>query len=203
MLKKRCLLLVLSLCVAFSFLLVTGCASPPTEELSKADKAIEEAKAKEANLYAEEAFKKAEDALKKAKEQVTAKQYKEAKQSAIDAVSLVQQAITGVEAGKAKMKEDALKTAADIEKAIDDLKTDVAEAIKKKLPVPREEVEAAIGKWGVDLAMVKDKLQGGKIHEAFSDFKAMMSAVSAKKDEIAKLGTPEAAAPAPAVPAKK
>ena len=198
MLKKRNVLSLLCVLVAFSFALVMGCASPPTEEMAKADKAVAEAKAKEANLYAEDAFKKAEDAFKKAKDQVAAKQYKEAKQVAIDTVALAQQAIAGVEAGKAKMQEDAAKMAVDVDKALDDLKADVAMAIKKKLPVPKEEVQAAIGKWGVDLATLKDKLQGGKISEAFGELKAMMTAVGAKKEEIAKLVTS-----APAAPEKK
>jgi aminoglycoside phosphotransferase len=196
MLKKRCLMSLMCVLVAFSFALVTGCAQPPTEEITKADKAVADAKTKEANLYAEESFKKAEDALKKAKDQVAAKQYKEAKQAAIDAASLAQQAIAGVEAGKAKMKEDAAKMVGDVAKALDDLNTDVAAAIKKKLAVPKEEVQAAIGKWGVDLAVVKDKLKDGKIREAFDELKAMLTAVSTKKDTISKLGTPEAAAPA-------
>jgi hypothetical protein len=195
MLKKRYSLLLMCVLVAFSFAWMTGCAQPPTEEIAKADKAVADAKSKEANLYVEEGFKKAEDALKKAKDQVTAKQYKEAKQAAIDAASLAQQAIAGIEAGKAKMKEDAAGLAADIEKAVDALKTDVAAAIKKKLPVAKEEVQAAIGKWGVDLAVVKDKLKDGKIREAFDELKAMMAAVVAKKDMINSMGTPEAAAP--------
>jgi hypothetical protein len=198
MLKKRNLLSLLCVLVALSFALVMGCAQPPTEEMAKADKAVADAKAKEANLYAQDAFKKAEDSFKKAKEQVAAKQYKEAKQAAIDTVALAQQAIAGVAAGQAKMKEDAAKIAADVDKALDELKTDVAMAIKKKLPVAQEEVQAAIGKWGVDLATVKDKLQGGKISEALGEFKAMMTAVSAKKEEIAKL-----VASAPVVPEKK
>ena len=198
MLKKRNVLSLLCVLVAFSFVMVMGCASPPTEEMAKADKAIAEAKEKEANLYAQDALKKAEDAFKKAKDQVAAKQYKEAKQAAIDTVALAQQAIAGVEAGQAKMKEDAAKMAADVDKALDELKTDVVTAIKKKLPVPKEEVQAAIGKWGGDLAAVKDKLQGGKISEALGELKAMMTAVSAKKEEIAKL-----VASAPAAPEKK
>jgi len=198
MLKKRNVLSLLCVLVAFSFALVMGCAQPPTEEMAKADKAVADAKAKEANLYAQDAFKKAEDAFKKAKDQVAAKQYKEAKQAAIDTVALAQQAIAGVEAGQAKMKEDAAKMAADVDKALDELKTDVVTAIKKKLPVPKEEVQAAIGKWGGDLAAVKDKLQGGKISEALGELKAMMTAVSAKKEEIAKL-----VASAPAAPEKK
>jgi hypothetical protein len=198
MLKKRKVLSLLCVLVAFAFALVMGCAQPPTEEMAKADKAIAEAKEKEANLYAQDALKKAEDVFKKAKEQVAAKQYKEAKQAAIDTVALAQQAIAGVAAGKAKMQEEAAKMAVDVDKALDELKTDVAMAIKKKLPVPKEEVQAAIGKWGVDLASLKDKLQSGKISEAFGELKAMMTAVGAKKEEIAKLVTS-----APAVPEKK
>jgi hypothetical protein len=198
MLKKRKVLSLLCVLVAFAFALVMGCAQPPTEEMAKADKAIAEAKEKEANLYAQDALKKAEDVFKKAKEQVAAKQYKEAKQAAIDTVALAQQAIAGVAAGKAKMQEEAAKMAVDVDKALDELKTDVAMAIKKKLPVPKEEVQAAIGKWGVDLASLKDKLQSGKISEAFGELKAMMTAVGAKKEEISKLVTS-----APAVPEKK
>ncbi|MFH1079549.1 MAG: hypothetical protein V1766_04720 [Pseudomonadota bacterium] len=201
MLKKRNVLSLLCVLVVFSFVLVMGCAKPPTEEMAKADKAVADAKAKEADLYAQDALKKAEDTLKKAKDQVAAKQYKEAKQAAIDTVALAQQAIAGVEAGKAKMKEDAVKMAADVEKALDEMKTDVATAIKKKLSIPREEIQAAIGKWGVDLATVKDKLQGGKISEAFGELKAMMTDVGAKKEEIGKL---VASAPeVPAAPVKK
>jgi len=195
MLKKRNVLSLLCVLVAFSFVMVMGCASPPTEEMAKADKVVAEAKAKEANLYAQDAFKKAEDAFKKAKDQVAAKQYKEAKQAAIDTANLAQQAIAGVEAGKAKMKEEAAKMLADVEKALDELKTDVAMAIKKKVPVPKEEVQAAIGKWGVDLAAVKDKLQGEKISEASGELKAMMTAVGAKKEDIAKLVASAPAAP--------
>ncbi len=198
MLKKRKVLSLLCVLAAFSFALVIGCAQPPTEEMAKADKAIADAKTKEANLYAPDALKKAEDAFKKAKDQIAAKQYKEAKQVAIDTVALAQQAIAGVEAGKAKMKEDAAKVIADVEKALDELKTDVAMAIKKKVPVPQEEVHTAIGKWGVDLATLKDKLQGGKISEAFGELKAMMTSVSAKKEDIVKL-----VASAPAAPEKK
>lgn len=188
---KKCHVL-LYVIIAVSFALILGCAQPPKEEMTKADKALEEARAKEANLYAEEAFKKAESALKKAKDQIMAKQYKEAKQAAVDAVNLAQQAIAAVEASKAKMKEDAVKTAEEVAKALDDLKSDVAKAIKKKLPVAKEEVQAAIGKLEVDLALVKDKLQSGKIREAFDELKGMVTAVNAKKEAISKLGTPEA-----------
>jgi hypothetical protein len=170
-------------------LMVAGCSKPPTEAMTKAEQAIEEAKQKGANLYAEDAFKKAEDLLKKAKDQVAAKQYKEALQSLTETASLTQQAVAGIEAGKAKMKGEAETYVVEGQKALEDLKKDVADAIKKKLPVPKEEVQAAIGKWEVDFAGIKDKLQSGQIREAFDGLKAMLEAVKAKREDIAKLVT--------------
>ena len=185
----------------FSLMLLAGCSKPPAEEMAKAEKAIEEAKAKESNLYAEVAFKKAEESMNKAKGFVTEKKYKEAKEAAIETVSLAQQAVTGVDAGRAKMKEEAEKYVGEAQKGLDDLKKDVADAIKKKLAVPREEVQAAIGKWEVDFAGSKDKLQSGKIREAFDELKAMVEAVKVKIEDIAKLA-PAAPVP-PAAPSKK
>jgi hypothetical protein len=74
-----------------------------------------------------------------------------------------------------------------VQKDLDDLKTEVAGAIKKKLPVPKEEVQAAIGKWEVDLAGIKDKLQSGKIREASDELKAMSEALKTKREDVAKL----------------
>jgi hypothetical protein len=184
----------------FSLMLLAGCSKPPTEALQKAEQALEDAKQKGANLYAEDSFKKAEEMLKKAKDQVAAKQYKEAAQALLEVVPAAQQAVAGVEAGKAKMKEEAEKYVGETQKGLDELKDDVVQAIKKKLPVPKEEVQAAIGKWEVDFAGIKDKLQSGNIREAFDGLKAMMEAVKVKKEDIAKLA---ATPPAPAEPPKK
>jgi hypothetical protein len=184
--------------LAFSLMLATGCSKPPTEEMAKAEKAVEEAKQKEAPLYAEDAFKKAEDSLKKAKDQVAAKAYKEAKQAAIETETLAQQAVAAVEAGKAKMKAEAEKNAEEVQKSLEDLKTDVAAAIKKKLPIAKEEVQAAIGKWEVDFAGAKDKLQNGKFREAFDDLKAILEGVKTKKEDVSKLAPTPPPTPAPA-----
>ncbi len=183
-----------------SLMLLAGCSKPPTEALQKAEQALEEAKQKGANLYAEDLFKKAEEGLKKSKDQIAAKQYKEAAQTLLEVVPAAQEAITGIEAGKAKMKKEADKFVGEAQEGLDELKTDVAAAIKKKLPVQREEVEQAIGKWGVDLAGIKDKLQSGNIREAFDGLKTMVDEIKAKKEDIAKLGTTP---PAPAEPPKK
>lgn len=177
-----------------SGLFVWGCSQPPNEEMAAAEKAMEEAKLKEAPLYVEEGYKKAEESLKKAKDLMAAKTYKEAKEAALETTALAQQAVAGVEAGKAKMKGEAEQVLQEVQTALDELKTAVAAAIKNKLPVVREEVQGAIGKWEVDLAGVRGKLQEGKIREAYDELKNMLGTIKAKKDEISQLAP--AAAPA-------
>jgi len=184
-----------------SLMLLVGCSKPPTEALQKAEQALEEAKQKGANLYVEDLFKKAEEGLKKAKDQVAAKQYKEAAQTLLEVIPAAEQAVAGIEAGKAKMKEEAEKFVGEAQKGLDELKTDVTTAIKNKLPVAKEEIQAAIGKMEVDFAGAKEKLQSGSIREAFDGLKEIIETLKAKKEDIAKLATTPP--PAPAEPPKK
>jgi len=179
---------------ALSLLVFAGCAKPPTEELAKADKAMEDAKQKEAPAYVPDLYKKAEDTLKQAKDFVAQKKYKEAKQAAIDAEAAAQQAIAGIEAAKTKMKGEAEQAVQDVQKAIDELKTTVA-AMGKKKPLAKaaEEAKEAVAKMEADFAAAKEKLQGGKIGEANDQLKALKDQANAKKEELTNL----AAAPAP------
>lgn len=176
--KLSVLLLVLSLA------LFIGCAKPPTAEMEKAEKAVAEATAKEANLYAEEAFKKAEAALKNAKDLVGGKKYKEAKAAAEEAAILAGQSVADLEANKAKMKTEADQLIVDLQKEMENLKGLVVAAVKKKVQVSREEVQAAIGKAEVDLTAVKDQLQGGKIRQAMDLLKAIGPQLKTQTDNV-------------------
>lgn len=151
-------LLVLSLFV--------GCAKPPTEEMQKAAQQIAAAEKKEANIYATELFDKASQALRSAEELVKGRKYDEAKKAAGEAIRLADQAAADVEAAKAKMRAEAELILGNIQKEMETLKSQVVTAIKRKAPVNREEVQAAIGKWEVDLTTARGQLQEGKIRDA-------------------------------------
>ena len=180
--------------ILLSLVVFAGCSKPPTEELAKADKAMEDAKQKEAPAYVPDLFKKAEEMLKKAKDYVTEKKYKEAKQAAIDAEVAFQQAIAGIEAAKAKMKGEAEQAVQDVQKAIDELKATVAAMAKKKpLAKAAEEAKEVVAKLEADFAAAKEKLQGGKIGEANEQLKAAKDQANGKKEELTNLS----AAPAP------
>jgi hypothetical protein len=189
--------IVLITMIVLSFTLLAGCAKPPTEEMAKAEKAVEEAKQKEAPAYVPDLFKKAEESLRKAKDYITNKKYKEAKQVAIETETLARQAIAAIEDAKAKVKAEAEQVAQDVQKGIDDVKALVTVAEKNKaLAAAREEVKGVITKWEADFASIKEKLQS-KAKEAGEELKAMKEQIDKKKEEAAAL-----LAPAPA-PAKK
>jgi len=198
--NRRSLNITLAVMVIFSFTLFAGCSKPPTEEMTKAEKAIEEARQKEAPVYVPDLFAKAEESLKKAKDFITNKKYKEAKQIAIETETLARQAITGIEAAKTKVKAEAEQAAQDVQKGIDDLKALVAGAEKKKaLKAVREEIQGVITQWETDFTAIKEKLQGQKIKEAGDELKAMKEQVVKKIEEATgQLTAPPAPAAAPA-----
>jgi hypothetical protein len=167
-------------CVA----LLSGCAKPPTEEIAKAEKALEDAKVKEADMYLEDGFKKAEAALKKAKDLVTQKVYKEAKAAAEAASSGAQLLSSQAEAAKAKMKTDAEQMLSDAQAQTNELKALVADAVNRKVPINREEAQTLIGKNEVDLINVKVRLETGKIRQAYDDLKVMKSQSAAQKEKL-------------------
>lgn len=182
-LKTLSMLLVLMAC--FSLALLGGCAKPPTEEMAAAEKAVADAKQKEADLYVQDVFAKAEGVLKNAKELVANKKYKEAKAAAEETAKLAQQAVALVETNKAKMKAEAEQMFKDVQAAMDEMKSSVSKAIKKKAQINREEIQGMIGKWEVDMVNIKEQHQAGKIRHAYDQLKSMMEQIKSQGESVA------------------
>jgi len=185
MLKRKDINRILVLMVVLSFALLSGCAKPPTEEITKAETAVAEAKQKAADLYVQDVFAKAEESLKKAKDLVTAKEYKEAKEVAEETARIAQQSVSMVEANKAKMKQEAEQMVKDIQGAMTELKTSVAMAIKKKAQINREEIQGMIGKWEIDMVNINDQIQTGNIRQAYDPLPSIKEQVKSQAEGIA------------------
>jgi len=182
--KMKFLTVFLVSIFVFSVSIITGCAKPPTKEVESAEKAIAEAKLKEADLYVQDVFMKAEDSLKKANDLIVAKKYKEAKKAAEDALSFAQQAIPMVDLNKTKMKTEAEQMVQDVQGMLDELKSIVAKAPKKKSPINREEIQGMIGKWEVDMVSIKEQLEAQKIRQAYDQLKSMGEEIKAQKESV-------------------
>jgi hypothetical protein len=183
----------LIVCV-FALSLICACAKPPTQEIANAEKAIADAKAKEADMYVQDVFTKAQDEMKKAGEMVTAKKYDEAKTAAMEAAKMAQQAASLVDQNKQKMKEEIDAMLPDIQKALDETKTLAATAIKKKVAASKEELQSAIGKLELDMTNVKDQLLAGKIRQAADLAKSLLEQITAQKQNLTDaIGQPKTA----------
>ncbi len=182
---------VLAVAALIFIIILPGCTKPPTEEMAKAEKALETAKAKEADIYLEDGFKKAEADLKKAKDLVAQKEYKEAKAAAEEASSGAQLLSSQVDAAKAKMKSDAEQMLQEVKEQTNELKMLVADAVKRKVTINREEAQSLIGKNEVDLINVKVRLETGKIRQAYDDVKMMKSQTTAEKEKLTAALPPE------------
>ena len=183
MLKRFYVWRVSLLVLILSFVFLSGCAKPPTQEMEQAEKSVAEAKQKEVDLYVPDLFGKVEASLKNAKDLVGAKKYKEAKAAAKEVAQLVQQAIPIVEQNKAKLKAEAEGMIQEVTKEIAEMKPILAKAIKKMKAEEQKEAQSMLGKWELDIVNIKDLLQGQKIKQAFDGIKPIKEQILALKDK--------------------
>jgi phage-related protein len=164
--------------------MIFACAKPPTQEMTDAEKAIADAKVKEADLYVEDIFSKAQDEMKKAGEMVTAKKYAEAKTAALEAAKMAQQAASLVDQNKQKMKEALDAMLPDVQKLLDEVKSLATAAIKKKAVASKDELQSAIGKLELDMTTAKEHLQAGKIRQAYDLAKSLADQANTQKQRL-------------------
>ncbi|MFH0932800.1 MAG: hypothetical protein V1832_00595 [Nitrospirota bacterium] len=194
MVKRSFIYCLFVLMLSLSITVLYGCAKPPTKEVENAEKAIAEARQKEADLYVQDVFTKAEDALKTANNLIAMKKYKEAKKAAEDADSFARQAISMVEFNKEKMKTEVEQMIPEVQGTMDELKSLVAKAIKKKAPINREEIQSSIGKWEIDMVNVKDQLQGGRIRQTYDQLISMKEQMKMQREILVAAVEQESAA---------
>ena len=164
-----------------------ACAKPPTQEITQAEKAIEEATQKEAGLYAQDLLQKAQDSLKKAKDLVTQKKYDEAKKAAEEAANFAKQAIPAAEQNKAKLKADVEQMVPEIQKGLDELKALIAKSGKRLARNEAAQINEMIKKWETDLAGMKDVIQGQKFQEAAGQLRKMKEDIDKQKERLTPL----------------
>jgi len=94
-------------------------------------------------------------------------------------------------ANAAAAEEGAEQMLQEVREQTNELKAQVADAIKKKVPINREEAQALIGKNEVDLINLKVRLETGKIRQAYDDLKVMKSQTAAQKEKLMASSPPD------------
>ncbi|HIE03639.1 MAG TPA: DUF4398 domain-containing protein [Candidatus Latescibacteria bacterium] len=150
---------------ALLFLVVWGCAKPPTQEMEAAKVAIQAARDAEAQVYAPGELKAAEEALSEAEAKVEAKKYKEARPLAIKAKELADKAKELAITNKERTRSDA-------EVALDDASRAISEA--------KEALEAAAG----TLSKVRKVLPRKEREEFDSELDSLRSLVDQMEKDL-------------------
>ncbi len=145
------------------FGILIGCAKPPTEEMIRAEKAVDEARQKEAHLYAPELFAKTEESFAKARDLVSARKYEEAAAEAAETYRLAGQAETLSEVNRAKIETEAGQIMQDIQEIIDEMKAVPENEFRKKPIVSYEQLQGNILNWEKDLMRIRQELEEGRI----------------------------------------
>jgi hypothetical protein len=177
----------------FVLSLILACAKPPTQEMAEAEKAISDAKAREADLYVQDVFAKAQDEFKKAGELVLAKKYVEAKASAMEAVKFAGQASSLIEQKRQEMKAELEAILPDVQKTMDETKKMAAAVIKKKASEANDELLAEIGKFEIDMTNIKEHLQTGKVRQSSDLAKTLAEKITAQKQRLTDMMSQKAA----------
>jgi hypothetical protein len=83
------------------------------------------------------------------------------------------------------MKAEAEQMAQDVQAAMDELKSFIAKAIKKKAQINREEIQGMIGKWEVDMVNIKEQIQTGKIRRGYDQLTSMQEQIKSQREGFA------------------
>ena len=182
--------------LAVASLFASACASPPEAEKKAADDAVSTAKSAGAEKYAPSEYSAMAAAVKKADSEMTAKSYKEAKESYMAVKDLADRAAKAAEAGKAALKAEVEKHIADLTQRWQDLEAK-AQAVAKKMKADQKQL------WDADAKTVADSLEAAKTAVA-SDANVAKDKLGAVKTSLDKWeGDLAALTAAPQKPAPK
>lgn len=179
------------LAVLILYSVLSACAKPPTEEMIRAEKTIEDARQKQADIYAPEMFGKAEGSFQEAKELVSARKYEQARQKAIDTVKLAEQAGTVAVVNKEKerqrvmaLQEEAAGLRQDIRNAIDEMRSLEKSAFRRRSLKKYEELQERISAWEAVIANSSDDPQEDRMRQITNELKQLLEEIGAAKQEV-------------------
>jgi uncharacterized protein DUF4398 len=176
-------------------LFLFGCSSPPKEEEKAAKDALDSARVAEAPVYAANEWADADQGFAAAEAKMESKDYDEAKRLFVDAHGKAVIAIDGAGKGKAQLTSELEQLKPEVQKKVDQVKSDLKKAGKKVPKKSAASITASINEAETNSTDANQLIASGKLIDA----KAKLTAASGKADEAASALT---AATAPKHPPK-
>jgi len=130
-------------CIALvTFVLMTGCTKPPTEEMNKAEEAVARAENDpDAVNFAGNLILRAKDSLDLMRQEADAKRYESALNYAADAITLAERAINEGRADASKARDEATNIVSNLNPQILDTERRIDAAKEAELPLDFDTID--------------------------------------------------------------
>lgn len=163
--------------------LTTGCAEPPQKEMSRAEGAIQAAKAAGAETYAAEEFANAQRALARSEAAVEEADYRQALSHALDAFEQAELAAGTAATQKAKARGDLDARMATLSTALDEIPPKLEAAVAARVSEARLKAPRAA------LTGLQHALQEARSDRDAGDLQKAAAQVEEMAGQIAELGS--------------
>jgi hypothetical protein len=173
------------LAVLFVCMLPAACEKPPTDEMIKAERFIEDAERSGAAVLAPDTFGKAQEALRRAKAEVAQKRYREAEKAAEEALRLSRESLALTESRKDTMKREAEQKMQQLLAAIAEMRVLADGEGSTRLPAGgRDEVLARLEAWEAEIAMLRMSFEKKDILQVVPALENLERRVGSEKTEL-------------------
>jgi hypothetical protein len=143
---------------------LAGCATPPSKELSQAQGALDAARAAGAAEYATEEFTAANDTLARAHDAVSARDYRAALSYALDASARAQAAAKSAVEGRVKAQSAAEQALGEMAAAVTQLETRLAAPEARRVPAAaRRRAQQVLTAATTALATARKEVAAGQL----------------------------------------
>ncbi|HAR96128.1 MAG TPA: hypothetical protein DCR97_09230 [Deltaproteobacteria bacterium] len=147
--------------------LLGACAKPPVREMSEAQRNLDQARAKGADVYAPDLYLKAEGSFREAKNLVAERSYEKARKLAESASKLALQASVMAETNKASLKEETERIITEAEQGINDIRAWAPPgSMKRRLDKLLARRKAELEAWKANLDQIRTELSEEKMGDA-------------------------------------
>lgn len=164
-------------------IVLAGCAKPPTEEMIKAEKSIDEARHKEADIFANDILARAVESFETAKMSVAKRKYDKARQIALDTIQIAEQAAAIAPINKEQIVNEIGNGIHDINVTIDELKKIEAKSFTKKPPIKYDELQEMIKHLDEEQSGIKNRLNNNEVMAARDDLETLAAKVEEVKEK--------------------
>jgi hypothetical protein len=170
------------LLVVVSYL--SGCEKPPTDEIIRAERALDKASAQNAQFYVPDPYKKAQALLEKARALVREKHYGEARKNALESLTLSNHSLLLIPESRERMRAEVQKIILVLESDTESLRTEIEKLKKRKGIRSFEKGSRIIEQWNEEFRRLKESAKTDEPYKVCEEAESVYKKFAEVKRQI-------------------